>query len=185
MSGTQITIRDEAVQANLAGMAFRARDLSGGMKIIAQLVLASVQRNFEVGGRPNKWAALKPSTLKKRKSGGGPLVVQGFGGGLLGSVHAESNANQAIVGTDKIHGAVHQFGAKKGSFGMGLAGNFRRTGVMGSLERGGGWDLSAYRPLPWGDIPARPYLILQDVDREDSLEALAKFVVGASGGAAR
>jgi len=68
---------------------------------------------------------------------------------------------------------------------MGLAGSFRRKGVMGSLERGGGWDLSSQRPLPWGDIPARPFLVLQDVDREDILDTLAKFVLGASGGASR
>jgi phage virion morphogenesis protein len=185
MSGTQITIHDEAVQASLSGMAMRAGDLSRGMKLIAALVLASVQRNFEVGGRPSKWAALKPSTLKKRHSGGGPLVVQGFGGGLLGSVHAESSATTATVGTDKIYAAVHQLGAKKGSFGMGLAGGSRRKGIMGSLERGGGWDLSSQRPLPWGDIPARPFLVLQDQDREDIPDVLTKFVLGASGGAAR
>lgn len=184
MSGTQIIIKDEQVQANLNGMAIRARDLSRGMKLIAAMVLASVQRNFEVGGRP-KWAPLKPSTLKKRKSSGGPLVVKGNAGGLLQSVHAESNATQATVGTDKIYAAVHQFGAKKGSFGMGLAGSFRRTGVMGSLERGGGWDLSSQRPLPWGDIPARPYLMLQEEDREDAGAILAKYVLGASGGSAR
>lgn len=185
MSGTQIIIRDEQVQTNLNGMAIRARDLSRGMKVIAALVLASVRRNFEMGGRPSKWAPLKPSTLKKRTSSGGPLVVRGFRGGLLQSVHAESNATQAIVGTDKIYAAVHQLGAAKGSFGMGLAGSFRRTGVMGSLERGGGWDLSSQRPLPWGDIPARPFLLLQEEDREDAVATLAKFVLGASGGTAR
>ncbi len=185
MPGTHITIHDAEVKASLNGMAVRSRDLSRGMKLIAALVLASVQRNFEVGGRPSKWAPLKPSTLKKRKSGGGPLVVQGFAGGLLQSVHAESDATRAIVGTDKIYAAVHQFGAAKGSFGMGLAGSFRRKGIMGSLERGGGWDLSSQRPLPWGDIPARPFLVLQAQDREDILETLAKFVLGASAGAAR
>lgn len=185
MSGTQITIHDEAVQASLGGMSTRAGDLSRGMKLIAALALASVRRNFEVGGRPSKWAPLKPSTLKKRHSGGGPLVVQGFAGGLLGSVHAESNATQAIVGTDKIYAAVHQFGAAKGSFGMGLAGSFRRRGIMGGLERGGGWDLSSQRPLPWGDIPARPFLLLQNQDREAITDVLANFVLGASRAGAR
>lgn len=180
MSGTQITIHDEAVQAALNGMSERAGDLSGAMKVIGALVVASVQRNFEVRGRPTKWAPLKPSTLKRRKSGGGPLVVQGFAGGLLGSIHAETTATSAIVGTDKVYGAVQQFGAAKGSFGMGLAGSFRRAGIMGSLERGGGWDLSSQRPIPWGDIPARPYLLLQDADREAILEELAKHVQAGS-----
>jgi len=177
MSGTQITIRDEQVQATLGGMAARAGDLSRGMKLIAALVLASVQRNFEVGGRPSKWAALKPSTLKKRKSGGGPLVVNGFAGGLLGSIHSETTATTATVGTDKVYAAVHQFGAKKGSFGMGLAGSASRTGVMGSLERGGGWNLSSQRPLPWGDIPARPFIVLQEADRGGILDVLAQHVL--------
>ncbi len=55
-------------------MSERAGDLSGAMKVIAETIVASVQRNFEVGGRPAKWALLKPSTLKKRGSGGGPPV---------------------------------------------------------------------------------------------------------------
>jgi phage virion morphogenesis protein len=185
MSGTQITIHDEQVRASLNGMAARAGDLSRVMKIIAALVLVSVKRNFEVGGRPAKWAELKPSTLKKRKSGGGPLVVQGNAGGLLGSIHSETTPTTATVGTDKIYAAVHQFGAKRGSFGMGLVGSFKRTGVMGSLERGGGWDLSSQRPLPWGDIPARPFLVIQDVDREDILDVLVNHVLKASGGSAR
>ena len=155
------------------------------MKIIGAMVLISVQRNFEVGGRPNKWAPLKASTLKKRKSGGGPLVVKGFAAGLLGSIHSETTPSSATVGTDKIYAAVHQFGAAKGSFGMGLAGSFGRTGLMGSLERGGGWDLSTQRQLPWGDIPARPFLLLQDEDREDILAVLANHVLGASGGPTR
>ncbi len=167
MSGTKFTIIDAQVQAMLSGMATRAGSLSPGMKIIAALVLASVQRNFETGGRPSKWAALKPSTLRNRKSGGGPLVVKGFGGGLLGSVHAESDATTATVGTDKIYGAVHQFGAKKGSFGS-------------FLTKGG-----KSRALPWGDIPARPFLMLQQEDREAIPDVLAKFVLGASGGRAR
>ncbi len=185
MSGTQITIHDEAVQTMLNGMAARAGDLSRAMQVIAGLVLISVQKNFDAGGRPGKWAALKPSTLKKRKSGGGPLVVQGRAGGMLDSINSKTTATSATVGADKVYAAVHQFGAKKGSFGMGLAGGFKRTGVMGSLERGGGWDLSAYRPLPWGDIPARPFLLLQPDDHEDIADVLVNHVLGASRAAAR
>ncbi len=185
MTGARISIDYGATLGNLAGMAGRAEGLSGPMKVIAALVLASVQRNFEVGGRPAKWAPLKPSTLKKRKSGGGPLVVKGFGGGLLGSVNAQSDSTSASVGTNKIYAATHQFGARKGSFGQALAGDFRRTGFLRGVERGGGNDWSAYRSIPWGDIPARPYLLVQETDSEEILEVLANHVLGGPAGAAR
>jgi len=44
-----------------------------------------------------------------------------------------------------VYAAVHQFGAAQGAF--------------GNTSRGS--------PIPWGDIPARPYLGLSDDDRQE------------------
>ncbi len=49
------------------------------------------------------------------------------------------------IGSPSIYAGTHQFGAAKGAF--------------GSTSKGA--------PIPWGDIPARPFLGLSDADEAD------------------
>jgi len=58
------------------------------------------------------------------------------------------------VGSVLEYAAVQQFGAKKGAFG--------RT------RRGA--------PIPWGDIPPRPFLGLSDADRRSILDLIAEHL---------
>ncbi len=58
-------------------------------------------------------------------------------------------SNAVEIGSPMEYAAVHQFGAAKGSF--------------GATSRGA--------PIPWGNIPARPFWGLSDKDRKE-LEAL-------------
>ena len=64
---------------------------------------------------------------------------------LLDSIANVSRGSDAIVGYNLIYATTHQFGAEKGAF--------------GTTSRGG--------PIPWGDIPARPFLGISDDDRRD------------------
>lgn len=83
------------------------------LQIIGETVATSVRRNFEKGGRPAGWQALSEVTLAKKR-GGSILVGKGFAGGLLGSIHSEADGHAAYIGTDKIYGAIHQFGGQAG-----------------------------------------------------------------------
>jgi phage virion morphogenesis protein len=172
MSGASIKLNIKVTgaaeaEAALSGMAERADALGPAMRPIGQLVVTSVQRNFEAGGRPNAWAPLSWTTLmaRARKGKGGwvgmsrgkILLRQGMAGGLMGSINARVEGNAAIVGTNKIYAAVHQFGARAGEFGYGY--NGRR-----------------HVKIPWGDIPARPYLMLQDTDRPRIAQIIADFI---------
>ena len=58
------------------------------------------------------------------------------------------------VGSSLEYAAVQQFGARRGEFG--------RT------RRGA--------PIPWGDIPARPFLGVSRVDRVEILDILAGYL---------
>ncbi|WP_051202729.1 phage virion morphogenesis protein [Desulfovibrio aminophilus] len=170
MAGASLTWTDDEVQAELTGVAGRMADLTPAMRATGELLRTSVIRNFEVGGRPQRWAPLKPSTLARRRSSGGPLVVRGMGGGLMGSITAQASAASAIVGTNKVHAAVHQFGAAKGQFGSVTSitpGKYGRTRTM---------------TVPWGTIPARPFMVVQEEDETDIREIIREFVVAGSAG---
>ena len=115
MSGAAISIETNA--AEFAGavnvIAERCGSAQPAMEIIGEAVVASVQRNFEEGGRPNGWQPLSPVTTAMKK-GGSILVGKGFGGGLLGSIHAEAQPDVVYIGTDKVYGAIHQLGGQAG-----------------------------------------------------------------------
>ena len=177
MTGTTITIKydDKEVQAMFARIQRHLGDLTPAMKVIGQIVRTSVVRNFEVGGRP-KWKPLSPVTLALRR-GTKVLYRQGMAGGLMGSIHAKHYKNRAVIGTNKIYAAVHQFGAKKGSFGQFTANIKAHMRKMGSKQV----QVRAHTrsvKLPWGDIPARPYLMVQDEDWVEIREALGDYIVG-------
>lgn len=59
-----------------------------------------------------------------------------------------------LVGSPIVYASTHQFGAEAGSF--------------GTTKRGG--------PIPWGDIPARPFLGLSAADTSAILQTAAKHL---------
>ena len=174
MTGAAIKLEvdDEKVQKKLARMIARGEDLSPALKVIGEILRTSAVKNFLAGGRPKKWAPLSEVT-KKRRKGTAILRIQGLAGGLMGSVSWRALKDQVIVGTNKIYGAVHQFGAKKGQFGTVIAAR-----KMGRAGRSGATVYSrGYRQaIPWGDIPARPFLMIQDEDWPEINDALAGHV---------
>jgi phage virion morphogenesis protein len=113
MSGVTVRVDNREVAELVGGIVRRGGNLEPAMAIIGATVQASVQRNFESGGRPGKWAPLSPVTLKK-KPNTKVLVVKGYLGGLLGSVHYEAGGSRVEIGTDKMYGAIHQFGGMAG-----------------------------------------------------------------------
>jgi len=63
------------------------------------------------------------------------------------------------IGSPMIYAGVRQYGAKRGEFGMGV---FKtRNGVF---------------PIPWGDIPARPFLGFSDTDQAAILETMRAYL---------
>ena len=115
MAGSTITITSNAdtVADELQVIARRCGNLLPAMQIIGETAKTSVVKNFEAGGRPAGWQALSPVTLA-RKKGGSILIAKGFGGGLMGSIHAEPENNAVMIGTNKIYAAIHQFGGQAG-----------------------------------------------------------------------
>lgn len=184
MSGAAITIevKDRAVRELLARIQKHVNDLTPAMKIIGEIVRTSIVRNFEKSGRPDRWKPLSPVTLARRK-GHKILMVQGLAGGLAGSIHWTAHSDRVSIGTNKVYGAVHQFGAKKGSFGTveeHIKEHVRRiTKVFGRPVKPHKITVGAHTrkvKLPWGDIPARPFLMVQPGDWEEIKAELAEYI---------
>ena len=178
-----IKIKDSGIQKLLDDIQRRMGDLTPAMKIIGQIVRTSIVRNFERGGRPGKWAPLSPVTQARRK-GKKILMVRGLGGGMAGSIHARADKAKVVIGTNKIYAAVHQFGANKGSFGTveaGIKTHMRKiTQAFGRPVKPHKITVRAHTrktKLPWGDIPARPFMVVQDEDWDEIRESLNDFIL--------
>lgn len=109
----KITVRDLEVTAALD----RLRKEDGGLvpaalkNIGLQLVKRWRRRMGEEKGPDGKaWAPLNPE-YKKGKKGAKILQEQGMRGGLIGSLVSQVQGDQVAIGTNKVYGAVHQFGA--------------------------------------------------------------------------
>lgn len=183
MTTLNITLDDNEIKRMLADIHSRISNLTPAMRIIGQIVRTSVVRNFEVGGRHRRWAQLSPATLAHRR-GRRILMDRGMGGGLAGSIHATAGRNSVTIGTNKIYASVHQFGARKGSFGE-IAANVRAH--IRSISQAFGRTISPRRvtvrahtrkmTLPWGNIPARPFLMVHPEDWDEIRESLNDYIL--------
>jgi len=180
MAGAEIKINidDKKIRDLLGRIRRNLGSLKPAMEIIGETVQASIQRNFEKGGRPDKWQDLADVTKKRRAQKGkwpGMILMQsGVAGGLAGSIIYRASDDRTVVSANKIYAAVHQFGAAKGSFGE-FVGN-----VQAHLRKGRPVQAHTRRmKLPWGDIPARPFMMVQEEDWVEIKEALNRFILTA------
>jgi len=175
MSGVIIAVKinDRKVKALLSRMQRNLGDLTPATKIIGSIIRTSIIRNFEKSGRPGKWKKHSRLTEKRRGKGAKILMAQGLAGGLAASINYQAGKNSVKIGTNKIYGAVHQFGAKKGSFGS-VTANIKEHLRKGTKVKGHTRKMK----LPWGDIPARPFLMVQDEDWTEIRAALSDYITG-------
>lgn len=110
----EVKIDDKQLQQALKKLTDKTSDLRPLMQNIAGALEDSVEENFEKEGRP-KWQKLAKSTIKQRsKKGHWPGRILQVQGDLASSITSYYDSNSAIVGTNKVYAAVHQFGGKAG-----------------------------------------------------------------------
>lgn len=141
-------VRQELVRLSAAGA-----NMSPAMRQIANHLQASAERSFKLQADPATgapWAPLSQTTVARRKKKGkGPTPILIQSGDLQQSLTAEHGKDYAIAGTGLIYAATHQFGAKQGQF---------------ASKKG--------QPIPWGDIPARPFLGLRKQEHGQILASI-------------
>ncbi|NTT86914.1 phage virion morphogenesis protein [Tabrizicola fusiformis] len=151
-----VELKDQAVTAALMRAYAEMEDATPLMQDIGELLTESTKQRF-LNGRAadgTVWAPNSASTLARKKD---PRPLFGETRSLSSQIFSEAGRDQVEVGSNRIQAATMQFGAAKGAFG---------TMANGS-------------PIPWGTIPARPFLGISAEDRDGILEAIAAWMSGA------
>ena len=167
MSGSKlinVNIEIDKFNELIAEMQRKSANTSPVMAAIGNLVVKSVRQNFREGGRPEKWTPSK-------KSKGKTLIGTGA---LMKNIHYELDGNGAAVtvmtGPQK-YAKLHQFG---GSISACVISARNRQALKFTI---GG--LTLFRKSvkhPGAQIPARPYMLLQDEDVKNIEKMMSAFI---------
>ncbi len=124
------------------------RNLSPVLKDIGEHLLDSTQQRFARQTAPDGslWQALSPQYQSAKKRNANKILM--LDGHLSGTLRWQVSGNTLLFGSDRVYAATHQFGAKKGTFGK----------------------TKGDKSIPWGDIPARPFLGLSAADERDIVD---------------
>ena len=122
----KVTVNAEPVNARLKKIAAAGKNLAAPLNAIGEIVMSSVEENFAQEGRfasagswrggNTRWADLAESTKAARaKKGKWPgKKLQMSAGGLAASISKTVTGKDVTVGTNKVYGAIHQFGGMAG-----------------------------------------------------------------------
>ena len=141
----EVTFDDAKVRAALNRLIAAGRDLTPLMREIGEHLLTTTREHFVTQTAPDgtPWTPLSETTKRrKRRNKDKVLTERGF---LRGNLTFQAGSDEVLVGSPSIYAGTQQFGAKKGAF--------------GSTSKGA--------PIPWGDIPARPFLGLSHDDETE------------------
>jgi len=160
-----IELKEDRVGPALDRLAALLDDLTPVMRQIGQYLVDSTRERFPTGTAPDgsRWASKSPTTLARygarRSNRVDPRPLYGPSRALSTQIFAESGRDSVAVGSNRIYAAVMQFGAARGAFGQ--------------TRRGA--------PIPWGPIPARPFLGLSAEDEAEILEITADWIADIAG----
>lgn len=154
----------DAIASRLTRAEGALTDMTPLMQDIGEFMIESTKENFRDSTSPDgiKWAAKSQATLDAYAARGDrvstkPLI--GPTGVLSSTIFSEASATSVAWGSSQIQAAVMQLGAGKGAFG---------TASNGSK-------------IPWGNIPARPYLGIGSEDEAGIIAIAEEYIAGAFG----
>lgn len=136
-------------------------DLTGFMQDAGELLVASAQDRVLQGVQPDgsPFAPRSEATLKRYAklglSFGAPLNVSGD---MRNHLFYNAESDSVEYGSNAIQAAVMQFGAAKGAFGAASNG----------------------ASIPWGNIPARPFIGISEDDEVNLALELEEWLERAS-----
>lgn len=129
-----MTLDDREVRRGLERLARAVGNLQPALDDIGQALVEKSRAGILSGEGWGGGFAENTPTTKKRKGSGTPLMdSRTF---VRTRLHYAVDRDGVTIGAGGVQAAVLQFGAKKGAFGRNRRGS----------------------PIPWGDIPERPYL---------------------------
>ena len=147
-------------EAALSALERALGDMTPVMDDIGDSLVGRTRDRFKtstgVDGIP--WAPKSPITIATQIASKStrPLIRDGT---LAEQIFHQAGPDSVEWGSNLIQAAVMQFGAAQGAF--------------GKTSRGG--------PIPWGNIPARPYIGVSDEDETMIAETLTDWLARAAG----
>lgn len=159
MAGVTLTaVGFEAVDAALLERINAARDPAPALRQVGEYLDLSHRQRWDRGQAPDGslWAKLRPVTLARKQAKGRPLGILVQTTDLRDTLRWALQGRELVFGTGRPYGAAMQFGAARGAFGKTKFG----------------------APIPWGDIPPRPWLGLSDADVAEARDILRRHLEG-------
>lgn len=126
----------QEIQKALSKVEWAVGELAPLMRGIAAEFASITEENLEDEGQSgNAWQTLSDVTTAIREAAGTwpGQMLQITAGGLAASITTQADSSSALVGSNKVYAAMMHFGGEKQEF-----------------------------PNLWGDIPARPYLPMDE-----------------------
>jgi phage gpG-like protein len=150
----RLELNDRELKRALDKLATRLGDMGPALDRIGQQLVEGTRTGIESGkdwtGRA--FASNSPTTLLKKR-GNKPLIDSGIFKDVRLSHHLQGG-NTVLVSAGGVQAATLQFGARRGQFGQ--------------TRRGA--------PIPWGDIPARPFFPDDKAAQGPALAMLADYI---------
>ncbi len=154
----EIEFNDQEVQNALNELIRRAQDQTELMRQVSVVFEEATAGAFASESDPSTgtaWDPLSAVTLALRPERMGAPILNATGSaGLVGSISTDHGKDFAEIGTNRVYAPTHQFGARQGEF--------------GTSSRGG--------PIPWGNIPARPFLGISPSHEKDILVLASRYL---------
>ncbi len=158
-------LKIDGITLALERVAVALTDMTPMMQDIGEVMLESTKDNFRQGSDPDgtPWAPKSAATLDayaRRGDGRPSRPLIGPTKTLFTKINYQAGPNRVAWGSNVIQAAVMQLGASKGAF--------------GTTSRGS--------PIPWGGIPARPYIGIGGDDQGNILETIEDYLETAADG---
>ena len=173
-------IDDRELDVVLGRIIARCNDKKPALRTIGAIGRESIRTNFMESGRPVKWQPSKRTDEQGLPGKSGSTLRDT--NRLMNSITSSVQGDSVIIGTNVEYAAVHHYGAKKFSFGT-FAHRVRRHERIS--RKGNRYEVREHERrvrLPWGDIPARPFMVLQNEDIAEMELVLAEHLTGGSDG---
>ncbi|MBV2360994.1 phage virion morphogenesis protein [Thalassococcus sp. CAU 1522] len=167
-------IQIDEITVALSAAADALEDMTPLFEDIGMLMEARTKANFLKGQAPDgsAWAPKSMATIEKyRRTEGSESVPMnpliGTSSRLMDNINHQARPDGVDWGSDAIYAAVMHFGAKQGEFGA----------RIGKDKNGRDFFMS----IPWGDIPARPFLGIGPEDENAILQTIENYLREAVG----
>lgn len=158
----KVEVNDAEVTAALREIEKRLTDMTPVFDVLGDLLEDSTEKRFDEGVSPEgiPWAPKSQATIDAYVKRGLTVSSKPLHGPNLDtlplrkSFFHEASRDQLLLGTNKIQASVMHHGAAKGAFGQ--------------TSRGAS--------IPWGTIPARPFVGISDTDRTGIIATIEEWL---------